>query len=31
MRERAELIGGTFSIRSIAGGGTIIELEVPRS
>ena len=29
MRERAESIGGTFSIESASGGGTVVKVEVP--
>ncbi len=30
MRERAELIGGTLSVAPVAGGGTLVRIEIPR-
>jgi len=30
MRERAELIGGTLTVLPVAGGGTLVQLKIPR-
>jgi signal transduction histidine kinase len=30
MRERAEIIGGTLTVSPVAGGGTLVHLEIPR-
>jgi signal transduction histidine kinase len=31
MRERAEMVGGTFQIESVEGKGTAIQVEIPRA
>jgi signal transduction histidine kinase len=30
MRERAEIIGGTLTVSPVAGGGTLVHIEIPR-